>query len=180
MDVSNLLDLAAPTLSRSVSIRRGRVSGVLTYTPGYPHTRRGSVYEHTLVVERVIGRCLPKGACIHHVNGDPTDNRTCNLLVCPGRAYHKEIHRKMRVRAAGGNPWADRMCGRCGPRPSREFGRVASGFRAVCRRCAVISEAERRVRRGPGTRRTPEQRRRDSDYERRRQQRIRLERLNQS
>ena len=69
--------------------------------------------EHVMVVETALGHELPVGAVIHHHNQKKTDNRGCNLVVCQDDAYHVELHRKIRVLRAGGNPWTDRLCFRC-------------------------------------------------------------------
>lgn len=40
-----------------------------------------SVFEHTLVVERFLGRPLQEGESVHHINGVRDDNRLENLQV---------------------------------------------------------------------------------------------------
>lgn len=105
-----------------ISIGRGGrragkgMCGPLSYRwkGGKPKGRRGYVYvldpqkkrhvlQHILIVERVLGKPLPAGAVVHHANGDPRDNRNENLVVCPSRAYHALIHRRMRAKEACGN-----------------------------------------------------------------------------
>lgn len=60
--------------------------------------------EHELVVYRAMGRPLPKGAEIHHVNEDKWDNRPENLVVCQDHAYHKLLHLRRDALRASGNP----------------------------------------------------------------------------
>jgi hypothetical protein len=63
---------------------------------GYKQLHRYDL-EHRLVAERVLGRPLPAGAVIHHVNGDKQDNRGENLVICPSHAYHALLHRRQRA-----------------------------------------------------------------------------------
>lgn len=70
-------------------------------------------YAHIEVAERALGKRLPTGAQVHHVNGDPSDNSTANLVICPDRAYHALLHRRADALAACGQPdW--RICVYCG------------------------------------------------------------------
>ena len=92
--------------------------------------------EHVLIVEAVVGRVLPRGAVVHHVNAVRSENKHSNLAVLQTSAEHIELHRKMRVRAAGGDPWRDRMCCSCGPRPASEFYATPSGYSSQCKDCA--------------------------------------------
>lgn len=49
--------------------------------------------QHVLIAERALGKRLPKGSVVHHVNGDPADNTPTNLVVCPDQDYHLLLHR---------------------------------------------------------------------------------------
>lgn len=70
---------------------------VLLRMPEHPKAHRGYVYEHVLVAERALGRLLPTGAQVHHANGDPSDNRPENLVICQDAAHHQLIHRRQRA-----------------------------------------------------------------------------------
>lgn len=61
-------------------------------------------FEHILVAERALGKRLPKGAIVHHVDENPGNNIPTNLVICPDQAYHKLLHLRMEARDACGNP----------------------------------------------------------------------------
>jgi HNH endonuclease len=50
--------------------------------------------EHTHVAEQALGKPLPEGAQVHHINHKKTDNRPCNLVICPDAAYHALLHKR--------------------------------------------------------------------------------------
>lgn len=58
---------------------------------------------HVLIVEQVLGKPLPEGAHVHHLNGDTADNRHANLVACQDAAYHNLLHARARALAACGH-----------------------------------------------------------------------------
>jgi hypothetical protein len=116
---------------------------ILVYAPNHPHARSKYVREHRLVAEKAIGHVLPASMVMHHVNDVGDDNRGSNLVVLENQSEHRKLHARRAVLRAGGNPWTDRMCADCGPRPiaefkprghrpsHRSFGLLAS----LCRKC---------------------------------------------
>ena len=51
---------------------------------------------HTLVAEQALGKPLPPDAVVHHVDEDRSNNAANNLVICPDRAYHAALHKRMR------------------------------------------------------------------------------------
>ena len=75
----------------------------------YPN---GYVLEHILIAERILGKPLPRGAQLHHINGDRSDNRPENLVICQDYAYHSLLHQRERaLKACGHANW--RKCQIC-------------------------------------------------------------------
>jgi hypothetical protein len=88
-----------------VPARRNRGTGTVTHFGYVAVGLEGNKHqEHRLIVERALGKPLPAGAEIHHVNGNRSDNSHANLVVCPDRAYHKLLHQRQRSLEACGNP----------------------------------------------------------------------------
>lgn len=57
--------------------------------------------EHIIIAERALGKGLPDGAIVHHLNGDRLDNRSENLVICQDQAYHKLLHLRQAALDAG-------------------------------------------------------------------------------
>lgn len=74
------------------------------------------IREHIIVAERAIGKRLPLGAVVHHIDGDKANNEPSNLLICESSAYHTLLHRRLRAYRATGNPNSRRciFCGKWG------------------------------------------------------------------
>jgi hypothetical protein len=159
--------LPAP-LAKCTNARLGRVRGV---TPvrfvfghsqrrqvirGYRLVRRGrsNVGQHVLVAERALGRKLPAGAVVHHVDGNKSNNAGSNLVICQSHRYHMLLHVRMRVRDAGGDPNTDVICGRCRQVKHRDMfspakGNYSTGRAGICRLCSVERASAYRARRRP-------------------------------
>lgn len=95
--------------------------------------RKGIIYEHTVIAEKALGKPLPKGAVVHHFNEIKTDNRPCNLVICPGPGYHSLIHQRMEAKKACGYAhWL--KCNYCGQHGDPKDMRIATTGNRACHR----------------------------------------------
>jgi hypothetical protein len=75
---------------------------IMVRHPDHPRANpAGYVREHIIIAESALGKPLPEGAIVHHINEDKTDNRNHNLVICEGNGYHQFLHERMRVIANG-------------------------------------------------------------------------------
>ncbi len=72
---------------------------------------------HRMVVEKAIGRPIPAGVIIHHVDGNKLNNDPTNLVVCPDQKYHVLLHRRQHAFDSIGQPdWLKcKFCKKWGP-----------------------------------------------------------------
>jgi len=62
------------------------------------------ISEHVLICEKALGKYLPDGVVVHHVNKNKKDNHTpFNLVICQDNTYHLYLHQRMRAYKACGH-----------------------------------------------------------------------------
>lgn len=126
------------------------------YKPTHPRaTASGDVYVHVVVAEAALGHLLPDGAEVHHIDGDRRHNTPSNLVICQDKAYHKLLHVRAKIRAAGGDPNVGQFCNTCKAfLPYEAFNRswtLKSTGR--CHRCRACSRDYQRTYVRPSKRR---------------------------
>lgn len=73
-------------------------SGGKQYTYTCASGRRSNEpYEHRKIARQALGKKLPPGTVVHHVDEDGTNNKHANLVICENLAYHELLHRRERA-----------------------------------------------------------------------------------
>jgi len=69
-------------------------------------------FTHVVMAEKALGRHLPKGVQVHHVDENRLNNDPNNLVICPDQAYHALLHQRAdALDACGHTHW--RKCKYC-------------------------------------------------------------------
>jgi hypothetical protein len=118
---------------------------------GYRRTYIGgeTIAVHRLRAEKALGRPLPAGAVVHHADGSKDEG--AQLVICQDNGYHRLLHARMRIKAAGGDPNTHRVCCGCQlAKPIANFNRRRSGkgltvygLEYYCRDCQRLRNAKR-------------------------------------
>ena len=106
----------SPKKKLSNNKRNPKVDGqgyINIYQPDHPNTHNnGYIFEHILIAEKALGKYLPQGAVIHHVDGNRKNNSPNNLVICQDNVYHHSLHRRIRaLKTCGHVNW--RKCNYC-------------------------------------------------------------------
>lgn len=94
---------------------RGTVIAVFPST-GYPmllEVGKRARAMHRLIAERALGKPLPAGVEIHHIDDDRANYANSNLVICENKDYHRLLHSRARIVRAGGDPETQKICGSC-------------------------------------------------------------------
>jgi hypothetical protein len=75
--------------------------GVKRTSDGYMRRSYDDRYLHRIVMEEYLGRKLKTSEFVHHINGNPSDNRIENLQVI-SNSEHRKLHMKEQKRGMKG------------------------------------------------------------------------------
>ena len=130
-------DHGSPTATKP---RRPKGAGGITKDGYFERTHDGvTVLDHVAVAQHALGKPLPVGAVVHHVDENKSNNTPANLVICPSQAYHLLLHQRMRAFAASGHyDW--RKCNVCKQYDSPDRLRFYQGNAPVHLECRRVKK----------------------------------------
>jgi hypothetical protein len=82
-----------PSWKGGVKKHNGYIS---IYSPNHPNKMGNNfVLKHRLVIEKYLGRYLNNKETVHHINGNPSDNRIENLILFKDSGSHLQFERNV-------------------------------------------------------------------------------------
>lgn len=85
---------------------------VVVYMPSHPRARKGYVFEHIVIMEKLLGRMIGTDEHIHHINGERGDNAPGNLLLFKSHSAHHAYEARIKAfKECGHYNW--RKCPYC-------------------------------------------------------------------
>lgn len=89
---------------------------------------------HVVIAEHALGREMPAGVQVHHVDYDSSNSVPGNLVICPNQDYHYLLHvRTDALNACGNANW--RKCQFCKTwdAPEKMVQKNRVNYHALCR-----------------------------------------------
>lgn len=128
----------------------------MVFMPNHPNANKyGWVPEHVVAMAIMIGRSVPKGMVVHHMDGDKRNNAPSNLMLCTQRD-HTRMHVMMRAVERCGDGWK-RPCRFCGEysmiSDMVKHGKIEGWCHFRCRQLSWAARKDRYVRASVGGRR---------------------------
>lgn len=92
------------------------------------------IFEHVLIAEICLGKPLPKGCVVHHIDENPLNNSTNNLVICQDNGYHRLLHQRLIAYRECGDP-NFRKCAECKQYDSPSNMEYHGNYRFIHKKC---------------------------------------------
>lgn len=83
---------------KKLEVRNGVIRTILIPAPNHPDANKnGYIPEHRLVMEKKIKRRLKKEEIPHHIDLNPSNNKSNNLLLIDNSSEHAQLHHYLQL-----------------------------------------------------------------------------------